>query len=140
MTELEFANEIDGRFPYEDLEQGLGLAEQGCNISPNAAFAVLHELARPGRGVAAPVPNRIAVLDAVAARLDHPLASPVVALARRVIYGETPTVDESLDLMRTIAPFRGQYAALAIAYMSCDDRQGRATKEEGRIRASWHAA
>lgn len=137
MNEAAFLDRIDGRFPYADLEAGLRLADEACAISANAGFALVDELARPPLGAMAPAVERLAVLDRVAARLEHPLAPAVLGLARRWIQGEEPSVDEAVALMRSIEAFPGQHAALSLAFLCCDDPTDEAAREYQRIQRAW---
>ena len=50
MNEEEFLNSIDCRFPYEDKGKWRALILQGKNISDNASFGVLEEIARKPHG------------------------------------------------------------------------------------------
>jgi hypothetical protein len=140
MDEATFVDSIDARFPYTDLDAGLQLAEHACTISANAAFAVVDELARPPRGTAAPSAHRLAILERIRELLDHPLASVVLDLARRLVRDERPSVDDALRTMRLISAHPGQYAALSVAYFACEDSSGHADREYQRILKTWDAA
>ena len=137
MAEASFANQIDARFPYDDLRVGLGLAEQGCAISSNAAFMVAEELARPPYGASAPRSHRLAVLDRIAELDRHPLCPLIVQVTRRQIDGEELPVAEAISVMKEIAAYPGQYAALSIAYFACDDVDGEADAVFEEVRSSW---
>lgn len=140
MDEIEFVNSIDCRFPYADLEAGLRIADLACSISPNAAFAVVDEVVRPPLGSVTDAASQLAVLDRLSLQLTHPIAPVVFALAKRLVAGDTPTVPEAIAAMHIIAAHPGQYAALSIAYMACDDTLGHADAEYNRIVQSWNAA
>jgi hypothetical protein len=137
MDEAEFVDLIDARFPYDDLEVGLELAEQACAFSPNAAFAVVDELARPPRGSIAPVAHRLAILERIAEHLAHPLGSLILNIAHRQILDEELSDAEAVDTMQRVSAHPGQLAALSVAYFSCDDVEGVADREYQRIRALW---
>ena len=71
--------------------------------------------------------------------MDHPLSKSVVAAARIMASGSNLPVANALALMKEIAPFRGQYAALSIAYFSCDDIDESLEPRDKEIRAEWDA-
>ena len=139
MTEAEFINSTDCRFPYGDNFAARDLISKSCGISPNAAFAVADELARPPRGAKTSVSKRLALLGHLRGSLKHPLAGTVLALAERMIKGEKATVKEAMAIMERISTFPGEYAALGLAYMSCDDRQGLADRFYNEIIERWKA-
>jgi len=137
MNEAEFITAIDAQFPYDDPTRGKELAAQACSISPNTAFAVAEELARPGYGENPPVSERLEVLEALRSTIDHPLAAGVLDVAERMIGGEEMSVSGAVALMHEIAAYPGQYCALNIAYFSCDDVDGIADTLNDQIRDSW---
>ncbi len=47
MNESEFITHIDCHFPYQDRQEASRLIDLACQLSPDAAFMVAHELARP---------------------------------------------------------------------------------------------
>lgn len=140
MNETQFVSKIDCRFPHDDLEAALRLADEACGISANAAFAVLDELTRPPRGRGAPAPYRLAVVERIESSLHHALAPTIIDLARRLIREETPSVAQAIEIMRAVSAHRDQYAALSIAYFSCDDVNDEADGEYQQIQACWEAA
>jgi hypothetical protein len=139
MSESKFIESIECRFPYLDRTLALEVAEEGCSISSNAAFAVADEISRPPAGE--PVDQLIAsdVLSHIEARVSHPLTSAVITFARRLVTGKTVSVPEAVALLREIEKFPGQYAALSIAYFASDDIAGIADAEYNRIMAAWSA-
>ena len=139
MEEAEFIEHISCRFPYGDLSAARELAVQACAISPNAAFAVADEVSRPPRGETASPELQAQVFAVLERGIAHPLASPVLSAARRLAAGEELSVPETVFLLRQIARYPGQYAALSIAYFGCDDEAGVADEEQERIRQSWDA-
>jgi hypothetical protein len=126
MTEEQFIASVDCCFPYGDLAAGRALIDQACGISPNAAFMIAHELARPPRSAAAPKGARGELLAYLASRLVHPLAPLVIAFAERLLDGSYVPVAEAARVMLEIKSFPGQYCALGLAYMACDDVDGEA--------------
>jgi len=140
VTEQAFIDSIDCRFPYTDRDAGRHLVFEACHMSANAAFAVLNELARPGVGADAPVEVRqelISVLEDTLKRRPHPLAPILVPVARRLVAGDKLSVPEALVCMQAIRSYSGQYAALSLAYMSCDDVAGEAEALYKEIINSW---
>jgi hypothetical protein len=140
MTEREFVDSIECRFPYGDRDTARRLIAEACVISTNAAFAVAHELARPGRGVDAPVGARLELLAILQGSLVHPVSGAVLGLARRQIHDLDIPVEEAVAVMEQVSAFPGEYAALALAYMSCDDRDGVANRRYDEVVRQWQAA
>jgi hypothetical protein len=139
MSESQFIESIECQFPYRDRSRALALTEAACSISPNAAFAVVDEISRPPAGESADPAIASAVLSHIEARISHPLVSPVITLARRLLTGDTVPVSDAILALRQIEQFPGQYAALSIAYFASDDVAGLADAEYNRIRAVWDA-
>ena len=139
MKEAEFSDLIDCSFPYNDRPHALELIDQANAISPNAMFVVLYELCLPGAGVNVSKETLLELIDAWAERMDHPLSGPVVSAARVMASGSHYSDPSSAELMEKIALFEGQYAALSIAYMSCDDANNLLSVREKEIRAKWEA-
>lgn len=138
-TEQEFLEAIDCRFPFADRDLATRLIQEGCRLSSNAGFALIDEIVRPARGVAAPVDLRLDLLSRVFAQLQHPLVPIIKSLAERLVAGSEATVEEALELMRKVAEHHGQYAALCIAYFAADDTTGVLDREDDIIRGAWAA-
>ncbi len=139
MTESEFIESIDCRFPSRHEEQGRRLVHLACELSANAAFAVMHELARPGAGADSPAGIRRSLLSLLSQKLAHPLVPIVVPITERLINESDLTVEEAISAMNAIRLYPGQYAALSIAYFSCDDANGDVERVYGDIEAAWQA-
>lgn len=120
-SEEEFIRAIDCCFPYNDADRATALVDEACEISPNAVFMVVHELARVPRGQNVDDATRFTLLDRLEARFDHPLKLPVFQVARRMMRDEYLSTDDCLELMRTIAVYRHQSNALLIVYFSCEE-------------------
>ncbi len=88
--EAEFIQRIDACFPAERARLSEALIEEACSISPNAAFMVASELARPARNAKASVKQRLSRLDHWESRFRHPLARSIANLARCCIRRERP--------------------------------------------------
>ncbi|MFN7551387.1 MAG: hypothetical protein ACK59M_16575 [Pseudomonadota bacterium] len=139
MDESGFIASIDCKFPYEDRDAALDLAKQACLLSPNAAFAVVDEVSRPPKGIAPTPQFGIEVLSFVEQHLAHPLATPIIGLAREIVLGRSVSVPEAVLALRQVERFPGQYCALSVAYFACDDVDGIAERELNRIKAAWDA-
>ena len=139
MSEVEFIQSIECRFPYRDRSRALELAETACLISPNAVFAVADEVSRPPHGEITDPETCSDVLNYLSAHIQHPLAEPVLGLAHTLVAGKSVNVGDAVRVLRQIEPFPGQYAALSIAYFAPDDIDGVADAEYNRIRAVWDA-
>ena len=64
------------------------------------------------------------LIDLWDAKVDHPLARSMIPIARVMARGSFVCVDEAKSLLEILAPFNGQYAALAIVSCSCEDCDG----------------
>jgi hypothetical protein len=139
MTEVEFNELIDCRLPYNNEAECRRLCEMGAHISSNAAFTVLYELCR--------VPRRTDVAVDVLKRLvsywnecfSHPLAPLLTQIATKMIEGKQLSLGEAMNAMQVISEYPSEYSALAIAYFSCDDVEGRVDDLYNRISANWQA-
>ena len=120
-TEAEFIDAVDCRFPYQQEAQAHRLIEEACAISPNAAFMIVHELARRPQGSTADDSTCLALLERLGDRFEHPLRDAVLGVARRMIRGDQLQVHDCVELMRAVSRHRGQFNALAVVYFSCED-------------------
>lgn len=136
-TESEFLEAIDCRFPFGDRAACLVLVEEACAISANAAFAVVDEIVRPPRSAEVAVVEQRELLELVFARLQHPLVDVIRPLAELRLDGREATVGEGLAALRAIARHPGQYAALGIASLAADDRDGQLDRADEAIRSAW---
>ena len=139
MDESTFISSIRCRFPYEDRARALDLANQACSLCLNAAFAVVDEISRPPVGESAAPELSEEVLLLIEQRLSHPLVQPILAVARKLVAGQSVSVSESVLVLRQVERFPGQYCALSVAYFACDDVDDVADQEFNRIVAAWDA-
>ena len=137
MTEAEFSESIDCCFPYHARVEAIELMDRALQISTNAAFIVLHELCRPPHGTRVEKKLLAELIDLWDAKVDHPLARSIVPIARVMARDAFVSVDEAKSVLETLAPFTGQYAALAIVSCSCDDRDGVLEAPVDEIRKEW---
>lgn len=140
MSEVEFIEAIDCRFPYGDQAKARELIELGVRISPNASFMVLHEICRPPRAVKR---DPLALLELAASwegTFQHPLVCVVLPIAKSMIQDQLVSVGEAMAAMREVAVYRGQYNALAIPYLACDDDNGEADALHKEITRAWRSA
>jgi hypothetical protein len=121
ITEKEFIDSIDCRFPYKDASSALALIEQGCAISGNAAFGVVYELARVPKSKHASQKVLLALLDHLDRRLQHPLKDMVFPVVRSIIRKHRIPDAEAVRLMENIRNNPGEYNALAIVYFAAED-------------------
>lgn len=119
-SEEEFVGAIDCAFPYGNRASALALIEEACSISSNAAFMVVHELARRPGSSRASDSTCLALLDRVDARFSHPVKDLVLEVARRMVRREPVPFEECRAIMQEIAVHPGQFNALAVVYFSCE--------------------
>jgi len=139
MNEAEFCDRIDSCFPWMDHVQAVALIELSRRISPEAVFAVLHELARPGRYADAPAPTRRRLLELLGDGFEHPAKSITFAVAGRMIDGEQLSEQEALSAMCALEEHSGMWSALNTVYFSSDGDVERLDAEYERIKARWLA-
>lgn len=120
-SEADFIGSIDCRFPYSDTASALSLIEEGCEISGNAAFMVVHELTRLPVSASVDDATRLLLLDELEARLTHPLKGVVLDVARRMVRGESLPFEECCAVLNQIAAHPGEYNALGLVYFSCEE-------------------
>ena len=137
-----FADAIDGRFPYADLQAAAALIAEARAISANAAFCVLYEISCPPhpREDHVTVERQRELLGIWADGFQHPLATPLLQCAATII-GDSPlATEQALRIMKDIGAFQGQNAALAIASAAAyvhDEELTRVDSLEELIRARW---
>jgi hypothetical protein len=119
-AEAEFVNRIDCQFPYSDREQALALASEALRISTEAAFRVVYEVCNVPRGADEDLETCREVLQRIETRLAHPLGRVILPVAKEMVEGRRLPAADRIELMRRVAPFRGQYAALQIALTAQD--------------------
>jgi hypothetical protein len=132
-----FRDEIDCRFPYDDLDQCKSLIDRGIAISPSAAFAILHEISRPGQGVPVPADRLMQLLEYWRSRFDHPAAEMMREVASSMILGRHLPVEEVAARMGIIAEYPQLSPALEILYFSCDDVEERLQPLYDEIHERW---
>jgi len=137
--ERSFMDEIDCRFPYEDWDRCTGLVDRGIAISPNAAFGVLHEICRPGRGVPVSADRLMQLLEYWRSHFAHPAAHMLVEVAASMIHSRDLPVEDVIAKMRILAQYPRLHAALSILYFSCDDTEGSLEPIDAEIRKEWSA-
>lgn len=139
IDEAGFLDSLKYAFAGFDRKQAMDAAVLGCSISANAAFGVVDEVTRLPFGDRIDPSIAHEVLDLIESRSVHPISSAILPLARSLVDGLMPSVEQSLAAMQFVEPHVGQYAALAIAYMACDDVDGVADAEFNRILAAWES-
>jgi len=98
---------------------------------------VLEEICRPPIDEEVSTKTIIALIELWKNSTSHPLVPSVVKAARTIAMGSNQSVNEALQLMKEVAPFRGQYCALNIAYYSCDDIDGEIEAAKDEICRLW---
>ncbi|MGA2584952.1 MAG: hypothetical protein ABSG31_16895 [Tepidisphaeraceae bacterium] len=125
VTEQEFIESIDCRFPYHDEEKWKMVIQTAISLSPNCAFMVLHELCRPPRSSTVNPQERKKIFDYWCCQFSHPIVPIVSKAAIALIEGGDHSVAEASDAMIAVADYPGEYCALSILYFSCDDVGGK---------------
>jgi hypothetical protein len=121
MTETDFIAAFESDFPFDDVERARSLIQQAVGCSSNAAFYIALKLVRPPQERRVAVTRRVELLSILRAQLKHPLASLVLGIAERIIYGQRLHPDEVCRHIYDVAAFAGEYAALNIVYLSSEE-------------------
>ncbi len=137
MLESEFIASIDCRFPYGRPIKWRRVVSQSSAISANAAFMVIHEVCRPPRHVKLPEARTREILHFLLKRFRHPLIRILMPAIDSHIQGKNLPVSKAANLMRQVAKYPHQYNALAICYLSCNDKNGTLEPIYERIVGDW---
>ena len=141
-AEIPFEAAFDARFPYESTSAST-IIRQGWAISLNAAFCVLHELCRPPHSCSVSKERLRDLVSEWAAGPDHPLKAPVLQAAHALIDGTPLNWREGVELMKEVASYDGQRAALSIVYFASDSESPEGDKAldetDTQIIAQWEA-
>ena len=136
MTEQEFLDQIDSRFPYHG--NWKRVVDTGKSISSNAAFAVLSEISSPPRGADTSSSDQMAMVAYWRSGFEHPLAEEVSKVALARIEGRCLSTEHCLALMDAISHYPGQYAALSIVYFAFESYEdGEADRTWDEITSRW---
>jgi hypothetical protein len=139
LSEDEFYALVDANLPYQRPLAVHALIRIGTQYSANMAFVLLNEICRPPFSKLAEPDTLLGYLKVWDELFDHPLKTDLMNLARLHIAKEEVSVSAAISIMDKIAIFSGEYAALNIAYMACDDIEGLADRRNDEIRAAWEA-
>jgi hypothetical protein len=139
-SEIDFIDAIDCCFPYDERGSAEALVDEGCSISPNVAFMVIHELARRPRSCQTSDARCLELLDRVAQRLDHPLTEIIALLTRRMIRAEMVTSDQAIEAIHVVGRYPGQFNALNIAYFASTDYSEAVEAAHREVATSWEQA
>lgn len=137
MTEIEFIETVDGRFPYDDAILARELIDLGVAISPNAAFMVLHEICRPPRSCAVSGGRLNELLAEWTVVFCHPLVEEVLPAATAMIKNREISAKDAIHLIKSISGYANQFNALSIAYFACDDIAGEVESEYQAVIGAW---
>jgi hypothetical protein len=143
LTEQEFVDSFDTKFPYSNKEAASALIQQGWALSPNAAFFVLHEICRPPRGVEIETDSQHYFVSEWSEAGDHPLKPLLMGCAAALIDEVPMPWEKAVEAMQQIGAYDGQYAALSIAYFAGDSSSSEGDKAledtDAVIRRKWDA-
>lgn len=140
MNEKDFVDSIDCCFPYEDEEKWRELILQAKDISANAAFCLLYEIAMKPQSSHVSAKRQLEIVEVWAAENLHPLAEQAIVAAKAIISGVSSPVPQVLEWMDSVQPFKDSFCALAIFYSACDDVDGSVDKKWHSIVNSWKEA
>ncbi len=136
-TETAFIQQIDCCFPYRNPLSWRPLATRAAQLSPNAAFMVMHEVCRLPSSVHLTRRERQDILDHLFRRFRHPLVRVLQPVQDAWLDDRQLSVARAIRLMRRVATYRNQYNALALCYFVCNDREGEADRVYSAIVHHW---
>lgn len=141
MKENEFCEEIDCKFPYNDLEKTSLLITQASNISDNCLFSIIEEIARiPNSEKTNVLEDRLLkILDEVEQIFEHPLKEKTIMIARKMVLNEKITRKRALSIMDEVKLHKGLWGALSTIYDSADDTDDLLDKKFNEIRELWNS-
>lgn len=137
--QIAFQDRIDARFPYDDPVEALTLILEARRISPEAAFAVLHEICLPPRSARAGRGRLKELLAFWRQGFDHPCEPGLLHCAEALIDGRSISGAHAAEIMRAIAAHPDSYNALAIAERAAGDETAAIEALGAEIRAVWRA-
>lgn len=117
MNDEDFCILIDSNFPY-DYDGATKLIKKGCDLSPNAAFMIAHEIARPPRSAGVDKRRRIELLDIWTKHFVHELKEPIAEACRMIIDAKPLSPLELRELVYHLKRFPGESCALNIVYFA----------------------
>jgi len=140
LTENEFINEIDARFPHWDKVNAHRLIRLGASISPNAAYMVLYELCTP------PIKPKVRpyisqkYIEFWSEHFDHPLNSIVVPIAHRIVRHKPVSRLKVMKALNLISAHNGLYNAMNIVLCAADDTDESIESLSKQIVSNWKSA
>lgn len=130
-----FCQKIDRKFPYDDIEESTKLIHEAFTISSEAVFMIVHELARLPANAPEFKSERLSMILIIKEKLNHPLANDVLEVARKMICSEAIAEQETIDKIKVIGNYPGNYNALNTIYFSNWSEEVDSTYEL--IRSTW---
>jgi hypothetical protein len=126
-AEYNFVLKIDCTFPYNNEAAGYALVDEALQISDEAVYSVMNELARiPHSDRNDLDTTHVAkLLQYLLGKFQHPLAPMLGEVALLMVHSKELPVADAIGKMEMLRPHKGMYAALSILYDSCDDADGK---------------
>jgi hypothetical protein len=121
MTEHDLLSKINHRAARQDEAAWCALIAEARLLPANTMYAVLQEIARPPRGAELMRGTQLRLIDEWRRGFDHPLAEIVVSCSLARMLGRPVEIPLVLSIMRRVALYPGEYAALDIVAASADD-------------------
>jgi len=137
--QIAFQDRIDARFPYDDPVEALTLILEARRISPEAVFAVLHEICVPPRSARAGRGRLKELLAFWRQGFEHPLEPGLSHCAEALIDGRSIPGSQAAEIMRDIASHRNAYNALAVVERAAGHEATEVEALGSEIRAAWRA-
>lgn len=138
MSEKEFIEKIDCKFPYLQIEEARKLIEEAINISSNAVYKVVEELTRVPFSQENNITPSILLdlLKELDKAFEHPLKEDLLSIAEQMILGIAVGQHSVNDLMEKFRAYLGEWNALNVLYFSTDPSENLETKYES-IKTTW---
>ena len=135
-----FYDKIDCNFPYNDREKTTQLIYEANNLSPNAIFQIIDEVARiPANERKNTSENRLhEILNEIENSFRHPIKEKMLQVARTMVYQNHIEEDKSLKLMDEVSKFPGLWGALMTLNESNIDSNRTIDSKYDEIRDLWN--
>ena len=139
MLEKEFLDNIDCKFPYNDIKKAEKLVKTAVLISDNSVFWIIHELVRPPKSMTWKInkTDSIGLLNYIDNNFWHPLKTDILSISKRVIENDAFNEEEILLVMNQLKDYKWLHTALNILYFICDDFDWKIEEKYNEIILHW---
>lgn len=140
MTEKDFLDIIDCKFPYNNLEKWKDLIDAGLKISDTCIYWIIHELVRVPKSLKNKVKksNLLYFIDYINNTFSWTLKTEIIDFSYKLINSQFIDKVEILVLMEKVKTSMQDSIFLNILYFSIDDIDGNIEKKYNEIIDYWN--